>query len=277
MNFKGVNGIYPCRYCMMRAVKDPNNSRCPYYMTTLEPDGCRHPDYGDLPLRTDREIKRKANEIEYTSNNQDREDLQKESGINGEVCQTSIWAKLVPRVQRLNYLLVHQCLLSIVDSFDFPLSFPLDMMHVLFENIVPQLLTSWRGKYKNDKDDKGKDVQDERNFVFSEAEWEEIKAEVQASNTMVPSQWAPYVNPIDRKSFWTAETYSYFVTHLGPIILQDRLPQAHYQHFLKLSDMTKVLVKSDIAFATLEALERDLVRWVKDFERYVLHARGVFS
>lgn len=151
------------------------------------------------------------------------------------------------------------------------------MIHVLFENIVPQLLNSWRGKYKNDKDDKGKDVQDERNFVFSDAVWEEIKAEVLASNTMVPSQWAPYVNPIDRKSFWTAETYSYFVMHLGPIILQGRLPEAHYQHFLKLSEMTKVLVKSDIAFARLEVMERELVRWVKDFERYVPHAESIFG
>jgi hypothetical protein len=85
MNFKGVNAIYPCRYCKMRAVKDPNNARCPYYMTTLEPDRHGHNNYGDLPLRTDHEIKRTANKIEYTPNNQDREEAQKGSGINGEV------------------------------------------------------------------------------------------------------------------------------------------------------------------------------------------------
>ena len=46
-------------------------------MTTLDPDGHGPSNYGDLPLRTDQEIKRTANKIEYTANNQDREEAQK--------------------------------------------------------------------------------------------------------------------------------------------------------------------------------------------------------
>jgi hypothetical protein len=141
------------------------------------------------------------------------------------------------------------------------------MMHVLFENISPQLLALWRGKYKNDKDDKGKDVDDSRDFVFDEATWEAIKAEIQASNKLVPSQFAPYVNPIDRKSFWTAETHSYFLMHLGPIILWDRLPRPYYQHFLAISEITKKVVQIEITNDEVDQLERDLLKWVRDFEK----------
>ena len=141
------------------------------------------------------------------------------------------------------------------------------MIHVLFENISPQLLALWRGSYKNEKDDKGKDVDDGRDFVFDDATWEEIKAEIQSYNRMVPSQFAPYVNPIDRKSYWTAETHSYFLMHLEPIVLRDRLPRLYYQHFLLLSEITKVIIKIEITVDEINKLERDLLKWVRDFEK----------
>lgn len=140
-------------------------------------------------------------------------------------------------------------------------------MHLLFENIMPQLLAAWRGKYKNEKDEKGQDRQDERDFVFNDATWEELKLEIKGSNTMVPSQFAPYVNPIDRKSFWTAETYSYFLMYLGPIVLRDRLPPRYYQHFIALSELTKLMVKLDITDDDLHRSEHDLTQWVRDFEK----------
>ncbi|KAJ9118395.1 hypothetical protein QFC24_006224 [Naganishia onofrii] len=150
----------------MTAVKNPAVARCPYYMTTLSRCNSENPDYANLTLRTDYGIKRKAYEIEQETTNVKKAKLQKDSGING------------------------QSVLSAIDSLSFPWSFRLDMMHVLFENIAPQLIMSWRGNYKNEKDDKGKDQPDNRDFVFSDAAWEEIKAEVASSNTMVPSQFA---------------------------------------------------------------------------------------
>jgi hypothetical protein len=141
------------------------------------------------------------------------------------------------------------------------------MMHVLFENISPQLLALWRGSYKNEKDDRGRDVEDACGFVFDDATWEAIKAEIQESNKMVPSQFAPYVNPIDRKSFWTAETHSYFLMHLGPIVLRDRLPRLYYQHFLALSEITKTIIEIEITTQELDKLEVALLKWVRDFEK----------
>lgn len=83
--FKGTNAIFPCRFCEMKAVKNECAARCPYYMTTLSPVGVNNPDYANLPLRTDATIKAKAYEIERTSIPRQRELLQKESGINGQV------------------------------------------------------------------------------------------------------------------------------------------------------------------------------------------------
>lgn len=69
----------------MRAVKNVNAARCPYYMTTLTSEESSLLDYGNLPLRHDAGIKAKANEIEHAHSNKAREALQKDSGINGEV------------------------------------------------------------------------------------------------------------------------------------------------------------------------------------------------
>ncbi|KAJ9127066.1 hypothetical protein QFC24_001300 [Naganishia onofrii] len=212
-------------------------------MTTRHRTAAQNADYSALPLRNDYGIKLKAFEIEQARTKTEKDELRKESGING------------------------QSAFSAVDSLDFPWSFPLDMMHVLFENIMPQLMLCWRGKYKNDKDDKGKDVTDRRTFVLSDTAWEEIKLEVAASNTMVPSQFALYVNSIDKKSYWTAETHSYFLMHLWPIIMKDRLPTPYYRHFVELSEITKVLVKIEMTQSEVDSLPAQLVKWVKDLEK----------
>lgn len=140
-------------------------------------------------------------------------------------------------------------------------------MHVLFENIAPQLMMSWRGGYKNEKDDKGKDKPDDRDFVYSDAAWEEIKAEVASSNTMVPSHFAPYVNLIDKKSYRTAELYCCFLIFPGPIILKDRLPDKYYRHFIKLSEITKAIIKIEITKVEVDSLRLEIVNWVQEFEK----------
>jgi hypothetical protein len=88
MSFKGINAIYPCRFCEMKAVQNPAATRTPYYMTTLSQNDAQNPDYLNLPLRTDYSIKATAYKIETTSNQAQKQQLQKDCGINGQVCDT---------------------------------------------------------------------------------------------------------------------------------------------------------------------------------------------
>lgn len=139
-------------------------------------------------------------------------------------------------------------------------------MHLLFENIAPQLISLWRGTYKAEMILGKKKAKLNKAYVVSASDWATIEEEVRRSNKTTPSQAVPRVGNIKNKSFWTAETYSYFLMFLGPIVMKGRLPDKYYKHFIALSEITKALTRLEIEKAALEGLHASIVRWVKGFE-----------
>jgi hypothetical protein len=140
-------------------------------------------------------------------------------------------------------------------------------MHVLFENIAPQLISLWKGTYKAELIIGTKKAKLKEDYVISAADWSVIEEEIRRSNKTTPSQAVPRVGSIKNKSFWTAETYSYFLMFLGPIVLKGRLPEKYYKHFILLSEITKKLTMLEIEWDALEGLHKGIVRWVRAFEQ----------
>lgn len=178
----------------------------------------------------------------------------------GARCVTLIVLGLLPDFTR-------QTSFFSVDSLDCPRSYPVDLMHVLFENIAPQLISLWKGTYKAELIIGTKKAKLRKDYVISAADWSVIEEEIHRSNKTTPSQAVPRVGNIKNKSFWTAETYSYFLMFLGPIVLKDPLPEKYYKHFILLSEITKKLAMLEIEWDALEGLHKDIVRWVRAFEQ----------
>lgn len=85
MKFKGVNAKCPCRFCTMKAVKRKVGETTTYYMTRKADRAKDNPNYGSLPLRQHSETARLAEQIECTSDNEERDTLKEDWGINGRV------------------------------------------------------------------------------------------------------------------------------------------------------------------------------------------------
>ncbi|KAI5448975.1 hypothetical protein NCC49_005708 [Naganishia albida] len=168
MKFKGHNAIAPCRFCVMRAIPRKSGKTTTYYLTRRRPVSHENPDYADLPMRSHESVRRQADDIEGTVEDQAKKQLQIQYGIRGKT---------------------------------------------------------------------------------------------------TPSQAVPRIGNIKNKSFWTAETYSYFLMFLGPIVLKDRLPEKYYKHFILLSEITKKLAMLEIEWDALEGLHKGIVRWVRAFEQ----------
>jgi hypothetical protein len=57
-----------------------------YYLTVAKRNAPDNPDYAKLPLRSDEEVKKIVDQIEYHDDyGLDKKELQRDSGINGEV------------------------------------------------------------------------------------------------------------------------------------------------------------------------------------------------
>lgn len=148
-------------------------------------------------------------------------------------------------------------------------------MHILFENIMKELLLLWEGKYKAAQITQtvggSLGTASNEDYVIPEHTWKVMNAEVSHSNKSVPSQICRGISSLTTRGFWTAETYSFFMTHLGPILLKGRLATKYYQHFLKLSEMARILTQIEIAEDQLEVVESGMRAWVEQFEKYVIY------
>ncbi|KAJ9094746.1 hypothetical protein QFC21_005904 [Naganishia friedmannii] len=201
--------------------------------------------YLNLSLRDNKETKLTGQWLSTCDNAAERTHVQVEMGINGE------------------------SILYAIDSISFPWSFPVDIMHVLFENIIKALLSSWAGTYKMGNITEGDQERLKDDFVIGDrtAAWKAMSREVAGSNGLVPSSIASRVQDLDARGWWTAETHCYFLLFLGPIVLKNRLQKQYFLHFLRLSDIARTITKIEIKTEELEGLRRKIAQWVLDYER----------
>lgn len=80
-------------------------------------------------------------------------------------------------------------------------------MHVLFENLMKQLLGLWKGTYKATM--MTGDPTIDEDYVLSEHQWDLIDREVAQSTKLVPAQMAPSLTSVTERGYWNADSYAY--------------------------------------------------------------------
>ncbi|PBK74576.1 hypothetical protein ARMSODRAFT_985795 [Armillaria solidipes] len=176
MHMKGHNGISPCCMCKIIRLHVPNSNTTTHYVPhnhSCHPDALCNPH---------------AIKVQSASMNAEAEKLAKEYGI-----------KSLP-------------LLMFLDSLLFPLSFPYDFMHLIWENLMKNLVLLWTGNFKGL--DKGTD-----GYILDKSVWEAIGKATAASGSTIPSAYGPRVPDVSTDcsnmftkmwSFWTLYLAKYF-------------------------------------------------------------------
>ena len=73
------------------------------------------------------------------------------------------------------------------------------------------------------------------------------------------------------RSNMTAETWSAWITHLGPILLQDQFSKPiYYEHFAKLSRLVRLCMSYEMKKSNIELIWNGFIEWVREYETYVL-------
>jgi hypothetical protein len=122
--FKGSRALRYCPYCYVKAVHSGRTTYCPFHMPRDAPpssDAAERADYNivDLPLRGEMDTRQAAEKIVTLGS----DELAKQYGIN------------------------HLAILARLSSIDLVRSFPPDSMHLFWENVLPDLVKHWRGKF----------------------------------------------------------------------------------------------------------------------------------
>jgi hypothetical protein len=103
----------------------------------------------------------------------------------------------------------------VLNSLSLPLSTGYEFMHLIFENLVPNLTLLWLGNFKG--------LDKNQQFVFSKTVWEAIGLATATSQSTIPSSYGAAVpNIATNRSSFSAETWSQWALFVGPIVLNGR-------------------------------------------------------
>ncbi|KAF7783322.1 hypothetical protein Agabi119p4_2698 [Agaricus bisporus var. burnettii] len=241
MRMKGANGISPCRICNIKAVRGggSNTYYLPLRRDTIPDADPKCYDPSALPIRNHDELMAQAVEVDNARNNAMRERLAKQYGIKGTP------------------------ILSSISSILFPASFPFDFMHVIWENLIPNLILLWTGAFKD------LDHQDQ-DYVMEPHVWNDIGVATAAAKTTIPSAFgAPVPNIATHRSQMTSEMYSNWTLFIAPVVLRDRFKKdKYYKHFMRLVDLLKRCLAFEFTAEDIVNIDEGFQKWVRDYERF---------
>jgi len=197
MRMKGHNGFSPCHMCEIVGLCIPDSHATTHYVLL---NRAGHPQVraGDvetydpehLPLRVHSGFLARAYEVQTAPSNTKAIRLAKKCGIKG-----------VP-------------ILSYLPSLAFPASFPYNFMHLIWENLVKNLVLHWTGSFK------GLDDGNE-SYSVPKAIWEAIGAATTAAGSSIPSAYGsrvPYIST--HGSQCSTKMWSFWTLYLGPVLMR---------------------------------------------------------
>lgn len=137
-------------------------------------------------------------------------------------------------------------------------------MHLIWENLIPNLVQLWTGKFKeHDHTDKP--------YVLAPSVWDAIGEASASSGKTIPSAFSSRVpNVVQDGSQLKAETTSLWTLYLALVLLQNHFKSPKfYKHFVELVRLLNLCLNFEISNSELKSIWQGFQDWVLEYERYV--------
>ncbi len=240
---KGHNGFSPCRMCKMHGVQSDSSNTyyVPLYRRNVSESSSGPYDPSNLPMRTHDGFIGEANQVQFAITTTLGESLATKFGIKG-----------IP-------------LLSSLGSLSFPASFPYDFMHLVWENLIPNLVLFWAGCFKELS-------HEGMGYALSDSVWNEIcRISAEAGDTIPAAFGCRVPNMSTQRWQFTAESWAMWTIYIAPIVLRGRFPEdKYYKHFLGLVHLLNLCLEFELPMEKVAEIENGFIRWVEDYERSVI-------
>ena len=149
-----------------------------------------------------------------------------------------------------------------LDSVTSPQSFPLDFMHIAWENFIKTFVGLWTGDYKGIGEGK-------ESYQINPAAWKTIGAAGATSISSIPSAYSPRIPDVSKKgSYLLADMWSFWALYLAPVLLQNSFKKVEYfSHFIELVHLFCICIQYDTSGEEVKKLQVGFKKWVEDYER----------
>ncbi|CEL55918.1 hypothetical protein RSOLAG1IB_01930 [Rhizoctonia solani AG-1 IB] len=235
---KGHNAIKPCRACLIQGILCQLERNSVYYVPMALPgQGNNTLTYADLQLRSHQQLLDQLEQMESAPTKSRQKQLAQEYGLNSR----SIFAHL--------------------RSIDLSLCAPYDAMHLLFENLVPNMIRHWTGQFKGLDQGSG-------SYQLTKEQWETIGKLTAVVGRTIPSLFVGTLPNIAQDGhLYKAEAYSFWFQYLAPILLCGRLKEPYYSHVILMRDIMALILQLEITHADIDRLQDMINTWVRNYEQ----------
>lgn len=150
-------------------------------------------------------------------------------------------------------------------SLSFPDSFPYNFMHLLWENVVKNLMQLWTSTYKSLG-------QGSEEYKLEPSVWDAIGAASAASGDNIPYVFEPRPpNVASDRISWTADTRSFWIQCIGPVLLEGRFKHCrYYDHFVLLVKLVRRCLQFELTAEEIAEIREGFCSWVLKYERCVV-------
>jgi hypothetical protein len=192
---KGHNATKPCHACLILGVLCQLECNSMYY---AHPGKEHMLTYADLPLRTHQQILDQLAELEAPQTEARCKKLAQEYGLNS--CSVFTYLR----------------------SIDLAMCAPYDTMHLLFENLVPNMIRHWTSHFKGLNQGSG-------SYQLTQEQWDKVGKLSEATAHTVPLFFIGTLPNIAQDgNLYKAEAYLFWFQYLAPIFLHTRLRELYY-------------------------------------------------
>ncbi|GES97105.1 transposase domain-containing protein [Rhizophagus clarus] len=121
-----------------------------------------------------------------------------------------------------NLGVVGRSVLLDIRSTQFPACFPVDIMHLFYENVAPYMLRHWMGSFFKDS------TLNNQPYTLNNKQWSEIGANMDAIKKSIPTEFGrPPRNIFRHYSGYKAEEWASWITLYSLPLLKDQLPSVY--------------------------------------------------
>jgi len=243
MHMKGHNGLCPCQICEIQDIGILGLQNKTLYMLLSccmgnhrMPTDVVEYDLERLPLCLHDSFMAQAKSVEAAPTGMQREELAKAYGIKG-----------VP-------------LLSALGSLRFPQSFLFDFMHLIWENLIPNLVLFWSSNYKG--------IDEGQPYILRPNIWQAIGATSAEATKLIPSSFGASIpDPVKDCSYFMSSTWSMWSLFIAPTVLRGCFPKdCYYNHFCSLIRILNLCLQFEISEEDINNIESGIRKWVVDYE-----------
>lgn len=239
LDFIGHNGRYPCRFCLILAIRGLTSGGGTHLYCPLHRAEGPSVDPLSLPIRTHQDCLRTGLDVLHAPSENARSNLATMYGIKG----VSLLARL--------------------PSVSIPASFPIDIMHLVWINLIPQLIHLWTGDFN----ELGSGTE---KYLFAPTVWMSLGKTVASSGSTIPSSFGCRVPDLAKPggNSITAEAWSVFATLLAPSLLRRRFRKStYYTHFVQLIKLLNRCTEYSMLRSDIARLREGFAEWILEYER----------